>query len=199
MKRSSRIWSQLKGKLQPRFCWWTGNHWDIGDAFSMLFLIALFLPILPWEPRSEGNYNPLEVVNTVNAASYRELIDLESIRTRYEKEIANDQFRDCVLHRNVLLTLVADQAEMMSIMKSTQWSNVPVIFVSDALLGMFFDKIAMPDLNGIIQEVAKKCEPFLNEYLTVKDVQGLQKPDVKRLGFWDSFSAFEPLDSKSTN
>ena len=56
----------------------------------------------------------MEVVNAVNAASYRELIDLESIRTRYEKEIANDQFRDCVLHKNVLLTLAADQTVMMT-------------------------------------------------------------------------------------
>ena len=77
---------------------------DLSDLFKLLFLIALFSPILPWDDRKpiSRNYSLYEPIRPLTAFVDRELIDFESIRTRYEREIPDEGLRDCLLKRNIM-------------------------------------------------------------------------------------------------
>ena len=48
--------------LKPRFCW-LSRDLDLTDLLVALGLIALFLPILPWEGRKQGNYSLTENIH----------------------------------------------------------------------------------------------------------------------------------------
>ena len=150
-----------------------------------LGLIALFLPILPWEGRKQGNYSWAENIHVIAEAANREILDTESINARYEKEIPGKALRECVVARNMVLTMVADQAVMTGEMKSAGPSNVPVIFLWDSVVNSMIDAVGTPKFDQVLVEVAEKCQDFPNAYLTVEDVERLKSTPVPRKEFWE--------------
>lgn len=176
--------------LKPRFCW-LSRDLDLTDLLVALGLTALFLPILPWEGRKQGNYSLTENIHVIAEAANRELLDTELINARYEKEIPDKALRQCVIARNVVLTMVADQAVMTSEMKSGGLSNVPAIFILDSVVNSIIDTIATPNFDSVLVEVAEKCKNFPNAYLKVEEVKNLKRKPVPRVGFWEYFSALE--------
>ena len=190
MKNTTR---KLLSKVKVRFCWWKGNVFDLSDLFKLLFLIALFSPILPWDDRKpiSRNYSLYEPIRPLTAFVDRELIDFESIRTRYEREIPDEGLRDCLLKRNIFLTLVADHAVMMAEVKSMPWSNVPAVFIFEAVIDKVMDKISTPsfDYESVFLRTAEACQAYPNAYLSLTDIEPLKPLDVsnKNISFPDLF------------
>ena len=176
-------WGFLRA-LKPRFCW-LSRELDLTDALVVLGLIALFLPILPWEGRKQGNYSFTENLHVIAEAANRGDLDFEAINARYVKEIPDKAFRECVVARNVILTLAADSAAMTSDMTSAGMSNVPVVFFFDSAVNSILDAIAVPDFDSVLVEVAKKCQKFPHAYLKVEEVENLKSKPVPRMGFWE--------------
>ena len=83
-------WSFLRA-LKPRFCW-LSRELDLTDLVTVLGAIALFLPILPWQGRQQGNYSFTENVHVIAEAANRGNLDFEAINARYEKEISDKAF-----------------------------------------------------------------------------------------------------------
>ena len=176
-------WSFLRA-LKPRFCW-LSRELDLTDLVTVLGAIALFLPILPWEARKQGNYSLVENLHVISEAAERELVDTESILSRYEKEIPDKVLRECVMARNVILTMVADHGLMTSEMKSGGLSNVPAIFFLDSVVNSILDATARPDFGSVLVDVAKKCQKFQHAYLKVEEVENLKSKPLPRMGFWE--------------
>ena len=155
---------------------------DLSDLFKLLFLIALFSPILPWDDRKpiSRNYSLYEPIRPLTAFVDRELIDFESIRTRYEREIPDEGLRDCLLKRNIFLTLVADHAVMMAEVKSMPWSNVPAVFIFEAIVDKVMDKISAPSRSYefVFSRTAEACQAYPNAYLSLADIESLKPRDV---------------------
>jgi len=170
--------------LKPRFCWFS-RELDLTNLVAMLGLIALFLPILPWEGRKQGNYSWSENIHVIAEAANRELPDIESINYRYEKEIPDEAQRECVAARNVILTLVADDAVMTGEMRSVGLSNVPAIFLWDSVVNSLINSISQPNFGSVLVDVAKKCQEFPHAYLKVEEVENLKSKPQPRMGFWD--------------
>ena len=190
MKNTTR---KLLSKAKVRFCWWKGNVFDLSDLFKLLFLIALFSPILPWDDRKpiSRNYSLYEPIRPLTAFVDRELIDFESIRTRYEREIPDEGLRDCLLKRNILLTLVADHAVMMAEVKSTPWSNVPAVFIFEAVIDKVIDKISTPSFGyeSVFLRTVEACQAYPSAYLSLTDIEPLKPLDVpnENISFKDLF------------
>ena len=182
--------------LRPRFCWWSGNVWDIRSLLGAVVVLAFFLPILPWEGRKKGNYSLTENIHSIAEAANREMLDIESINARYEKEIPDTDLRECVIARNVILTFAADSTAMMGEMRSAGMSNVPAVFVYDSVLNSVFDAIALPDLDSVLVDVAKKCQKFPNAYLKVEDVENLKSKPLPRAGFWEYWAIEDAQESQ---
>jgi hypothetical protein len=179
--------ASIRASLKPRFCWWRGNVWDIFSLVKILALVCLFLPILPWETRKEGNYSIYENVHQMAKAANRGMLDADGITARYRNSIQDEKLKKCIIARNIVLTMVADTAVMDADMRSLSPSNVPIIFIFDSLIKSFIDIIAKPNFSNVIQDVAKKCEPFPGEYLSVDDVSELKSKDLPRGSFWELF------------
>ena len=171
--------------LKPRFCWWSGNVWDIRSLLGAVVVLAFFLPILPWEGRKKGNYSLTENIHSIAEAANRGNLDFEAINARYEKEIPDKAFRECVVARNVILTLVADSAVMNGHMISAGMSNVPVVFFFDSVVNSVLDAIAVPDFDSVLVEVAKKCQKFPHAYLKVEEVENIKSKPLPMMGFWE--------------
>ena len=190
MKNTTR---KLLSKAKVRFCWWKGNVFDLSDLFKLLFLIAFFSPILPWDDRKpiSRNYSLYEPIRPLTAFVDHELIDFESIRTRYEREIPDEGLRDCLLKRNILLTLVADHAVMMAEVKSTPWSNVPAVFIFEAVIDKVMDKISTPSFGyeSVFVRTADACQAYPNAYLSLTDIEPLKPLDIsnENISFTDLF------------
>ena len=172
----------LLSKLKIRFCWWKGNVFDLGDLFKLVFLIAIFSPILPWSDRKPTgrNYSLYEPIRPLTAFVDRELIDYDSIRKRYEAEVSDEKLRDCLLKRDIVLTLAADHAVMMAEVKSIPWSNVPAVFIFEAVVDKFMDKISAPSLTyeTVFLRTAKACQAYPNAYLSSNDIEPLKPLEV---------------------
>lgn len=177
----------LKSGLKPKFYWWRGNVFDTLSLVKILFVISLFLPILPWEKRKQGNYSLHEKLYHVAKAANRDTLNVEALSARYKASIPDSKLRECIIARNIVLTMVADDAVMQSSFRSLPPSNVPFVFLFDAITASVLDMIATPNFSGVIQKVANKCEPFPGEYLNVKDVAGLKSKDLPRGSFWELF------------
>ena len=175
-------WSFLRA-LKPRFCW-LSRELDLTDLVTVLGAIALYLPILPWEARKQGNYSLVENLHVISEAAERELVDTESILSRYEKEIPDKALRECVMARNVILTMVADHGLMTSEMKSGGLSNVPAIFFLDSVVNSILDATARLDFGSVLVDVAKKCQKFPHAYLKVEEVKNIKSKPLPRMGFW---------------
>lgn len=169
--------------LKPRFCW-LSRELDLTDLVAVLGLIALFLPILPWEGRKQGNYSWAENIHVIAEATNREFPDIETIKARYEKEIPNDSLRECVVARNVVLTIVADEAVMTGEMRAVGLSNVPVVFLWDSIFNSIIFYKLTPDFDSVLVDVAEKCQDFPNAYLKVEEVESLKSKPQPRIGFW---------------
>ena len=176
------ITKKLLSKAKVRFCWWKGNVFDLSDLFKLLFLIALFLPILPWSDRKpiSRNYSLYEPIRPLASFVERELMDVDSIRKRYEAEVSDPGLRDCLLKRDIVLTLAADHAVMMAEVKSMPWSNVPAVFIFEAVVDKFMDKISAPSLTyeTVFLRTAKACQAYPNAYLSSNDIEPLKPLEV---------------------
>ena len=169
---------------------------DLTDLVGALVLLSLFLPILPWEGRKQGNYSLIENIHAFSEAGSRDFLDIEAISARYEKEIPNQGLRDCIVARNLVLTMLADTAVMMQEANSTPKSNVPFVFIFDSLINNILNSIALPDAGSALVDVAEKCQDYPNAYLTVEDVEVLKRKDLPRTGFWEYLSPIEFDQSK---
>ena len=175
---------RLPKALKPKFCWWS-NEWDIRSLISAIVIVSFFLPILPWEGRKQGNYSLTANLHGMAEAASREVLDVDALKDRYEKQIPDEDLRSCIVARNVLLTLVADTAIMYGDMNSTKMSKVPIVFLFDSVINSIMDAIAVPDFDSVLVEVAEKCQDFPNEYLTVEDVEVLKRKELPRMSFWE--------------
>lgn len=176
-------WSFLRA-VKPRFCW-LSRELDMTDLVTVLGAIALFLPILPWQGRQQGNYSFTENVHVIAEAANRGNLDFEAINARYEKEIPDKALRECIMARDLVLTMVADHGLMTSEMKSVGLSNVPAIFFLDSVVNSILDAIARPDFDSVLVGVAKKCQKFPHAYLKVEEVENLKSKPLQRMGFWE--------------
>ena len=112
----------------------------------------------------------------------------ESVKGRYEKAISDKALRDCVVARNISLTMVADFAVMHAKESAVGLSNVPVVFLWDSLINTFIDATATPsDFQSVLVDVAKKCQNFPNAYLSVEDVEKLKRKSLPREEHWSYF------------
>jgi len=166
--------------FKPKLVWWS-NEWDIKSLVVVILLTSFFLPILPWEGRKKGNYSLTENISTLYKAGSREHLDFESIEARYEKEIPDKDFRECVVARNIILTMVSESNIALQdvSMVMTRTSNVPFVFLFDSIINNMLNSLAIPDFSTVFIEVAKKCQNYPNAYLTVKDVQNLGRKEMR--------------------
>ena len=99
--------------------------------------------------------------------------------------------RDCLLERNILLTLVADHAVMMAEVKSMPWSNVPAVFIFEAVIDKVIDKISTPsfDYKSVFLRTAEACQAYPNAYLSLNDIEPLKPLDLpnENISFTDLF------------
>lgn len=165
--------------FKPKFVWWS-NECDIKSLVVVILLTSFFLPILPWEGRKKGNYSLTENISALYKAGSRERLDFESIEARYEKEIPDKDFRECVVARNIILTMVSEAhiALQDGSMVMTRASNVPFVFLFDSIVNNMLSSLAIPDFSPVFIEVAKKCQDYPNAYLTVKDVEDLGSKEM---------------------
>ena len=154
--------------------------------FKLAFLFGLFLPILPWSDRKPigSNYSLYEPIHPLKAFVGRKILDLDSMRARYEAEIDDEGLRRCLLRRNIILTLAADHAVMMAEVKSTPWPNVPAVFVFEAIVDKFIDKISAPSFSfeSVFSSTADACKAYPNAYLSSADVEFLKPIDISKEG-----------------
>ena len=133
-----------------------------------------------WSQANQQELFLYEPIYPLSAFVERELIDFEPIRTRYESEVSDAGLRDCLLKRNILLTLVADHAVMTAEVKLMPWSNVPAVFVLEAVIDKFMDKISTPSFSyeSVFLRTAEACQAYPNAYLSTTEIESLKPLDT---------------------
>lgn len=174
MKKAAK---KLKEKIKPRFSWWKGNHWDLGDGLFLLVVIVCFFPILPWQPRNGSNY-----LIGGKAAAMEEVLDqfpsdiLEELGKIYERKYPDKGLRKCRQSRDIVLSMIVQDREMTQAMNSRSESNVPAIFFLENLLMMpILSAIALPSFNNVVRDVAENCAPYPGEFLDVESAKRFYK------------------------
>lgn len=98
--------------------------------------------------------------------------DIEMLSSRYKKTISDKKLRECILGRNIVLTMLAQEAIMQSKINALQASNVPAVFIVEAVAKhLVYHFVDFPDFGGAPLEIAKKCQPFPNYYLTPDELR----------------------------
>ena len=170
---------KLKEKIRPRFSWWKGNHWDLGDGILLLVVVACFFPILPWQPRNGSNYSiggkfevMEEILDQYPMDFYEELSEI------YEKKYADVDLRKCKQSRDIVLSMVVQDREMIQAFNTRSESNVPVIFFLENLVwAPFMVAIEIPSFDKIVRDVAENCAPYPGEFLDIESAKRLYKDE----------------------
>lgn len=98
--------------------------------------------------------------------------DVEILSYRYKQTISDKRLRECILGRNIALTMLAQEAIIQSKINALPASNVPAVFIVEAIAKhLVYHFVDFPNFSGAPLEVAKKCMPFPNYYLTPDELR----------------------------
>ena len=162
------VFKTLKSKIKPRFTWWKGNYWDLGDALVLAAVVACLFPILPWSPRKGSNYLPGgKFAVTADVMSRMSLDVFDDLGESYKKKYPDEGLRKCKQSRDVVLSIMARDVELRQVAHAASNSNVAAIFFMENLIlePIVMSSIAIPAFEGLVLDVAKACDQYPGEFL----------------------------------
>ena len=174
-----RLLKGIRAKIKPRFAWWKGNYWDLGDAIVLVIVIICFFPILPWAGREKSNYSLMgKVAFMANVLSRFPPEEFDEALEIYDKKYKDKDLKQCKVSRDIVLSMLVRDLEMKQLLKRESESNVPAIFfVENLFLAPFLSAVEEPDFSGILLGVAENCKQHTDEFLDVEIVKRIYKGD----------------------
>ena len=100
---------------------------------------------------------------------------LEELGDAYEKKYPDTGLRKCKQSRDILLSAIVQDREMIQVIDSRSESNVPAIFFLENLVLMpvmpILSAIALPSFHYVVRDVSETCAPYPGEFLDVESAE----------------------------